>query len=143
LVGIAEIGSRKAAKKPNRGKGNSVGESMMKRNNLPLFTEAGLVVWMCGLFTFVEGDVKVKVQTIDYHGWKDAVEISDGESRLVVVPSIGRILVYGFADGENVLWENPECRGKTLPPGGPAEENGALIWIITQSAKQVDNTISN
>ena len=71
----------------------------------------------------------MKVQTIDYHGWKDAVEISNGESRLVVVPSIGRILVYGFAGGENVLWENPECRGKTLPHGGPAVENGALIWM--------------
>jgi len=71
----------------------------------------------------------VKVQTIDYHGWKDAVEISNGEARLVVVPSIGRILAYGFADGENLLWENPECRGKTIPPGGPAEENGALIWM--------------
>jgi hypothetical protein len=71
----------------------------------------------------------VKVQTIDYHGWKDAIEISNGEARMVVVPSIGRILSYGFMDGENVLWENPECRGKTLPPGGPAIENGAPVWM--------------
>ena len=30
---------------------------------------------------------------------------------------------------ENVLWENPECRGKTLPPDGPAEEKGAPVWM--------------
>jgi len=69
------------------------------------------------------------VRMVDYHGWKKAVEIVNLDARLVVVPSIGRILYYGFLDGENVLWENPECSGRTLPPGGPAEEGGAPAWI--------------
>lgn len=33
---------------------------------------------------------------------------------LIFVPQIGRIMHYGFNDGENVLWENPELEG-TVP----------------------------
>jgi hypothetical protein len=90
---------------------------------------AGILLCIIGSGNAVEGGPVVKVRIIDYRGWKNAVEIINHEARLVVVPSIGRILYYGFTDGENVLWENPECRGKTLPPGGPAEENGTPVWM--------------
>jgi hypothetical protein len=89
----------------------------------------GILLCTIGFGAEVEGGARVNIQKMDYHGWTDALEISNGMARVVVVPSIGRILFYGFTDGENVLWENPDCRGKTLPPGGPATENGAPVWV--------------
>ncbi|MDM7926368.1 MAG: hypothetical protein QUS35_10165, partial [bacterium] len=53
----------------------------------------------------------MRVRAIEYRGWKDSVEIVNADCRVVVVPAIGRILHYGFRDGENVLWENPALSG--------------------------------
>jgi hypothetical protein len=39
-----------------------------------------------GFVAAVEGGAMVKVQVIHYHGWKDAVEISNRDAKLVVVP---------------------------------------------------------
>ena len=59
----------------------------------------------------------VEVSTIEYEGWQGAVEIKNAEVRLVVVPSIGRIMHYGFADGQNILWSDPQFHGQVLPDG--------------------------
>jgi hypothetical protein len=71
----------------------------------------------------------MEVRTIEYQGWHESVEITNGTGRLVVVPAIGRIMFYGFEDGANVLWENPEYLGKILPPEGPIREKGESIWM--------------
>ena len=70
----------------------------------------------------------VEVQRVEYQGWADAVEISNGDARLVVVPQIGRIMYYGFADGENFLWEDPAEYGKVLPGEPFKDEEGAYAW---------------
>ncbi len=71
----------------------------------------------------------VTVQQTEYRGWEGAWEITNGDARVVVVPQIGRIMHYGLADGENILWNNPELLGQVLPADGPppAEEEG-LAW---------------
>ena len=38
----------------------------------------------------------VRVGEVEYLGWKNAVEIDNGDIRVVVVPQIGRIIHYGF-----------------------------------------------
>ena len=71
----------------------------------------------------------VEVSTIEYEGWQGAVEIKNAEVRLVVVPSIGRIMHYGFADGQNILWSDPQFHGQVLPDGKPGvDEEGKFTW---------------
>lgn len=81
----------------------------------------------CDMGTINSGEA-IKVSSIEYRGWEDCVEISNGEVRLVVVPSIGRIMHYGFAGGENLLYEDAKFFGKTLSGPGPFEENGEASW---------------
>jgi hypothetical protein len=71
----------------------------------------------------------LKVRTIEYHGWKDSVEITNPDCRVVVVPAIGRILYYGFRDGENNLWENPALTGSRLPDPGAGSFPGTMEWM--------------
>ena len=61
----------------------------------------------------------VKVEKVDYLGWKDAIEINNGEVKLIVVPAIGRIMHYSYLDGDNILWSDPQFHGKVLPKGIP------------------------
>jgi hypothetical protein len=69
----------------------------------------------------------VNVKVIEYRGWADSVELTNDTVRVVVVPAIGRIMHYGFIDGQNVLYENPALFGKTLKDA-PLEENGEPVW---------------
>jgi hypothetical protein len=71
----------------------------------------------------------LKVRTFQYHGWKDSVEITNADCRVVVVPEIGRILHYGFRDGDNVLWENPALSGIRLPDPGAGAFPGTTEWL--------------
>jgi len=64
----------------------------------------------------------------NYTGWPDAVEMSNSKVRVVVAPSIGRIIHYGFLGKDNLLWVNSEFTGKTLPDGELFRENGRVIW---------------
>lgn len=73
--------------------------------------------------------MRLKVQTIDYREWKDSVEITNAECRVVVVPAIGRIMHYGFRDGENMLWENFALAGARLPDPDTASFPGSAEWL--------------
>lgn len=54
---------------------------------------------------------------ITYRGWKRSREFRGGDLRAVVVPQIGgRVMFFGFIDGENVLWEDDALAGKVLRP---------------------------
>jgi hypothetical protein len=37
-------------------------------------------------------------------------------------------MYFGFKDGKNILWNNPQFFGKLLPEGKPMTENGKIIW---------------
>jgi len=68
----------------------------------------------------------VQVNQISYRGWKQAVELRNDTVRVVVVPSIGRIMHYGFLDGKNLLYTNPEMYGEQLVPGEVYMKDGKL-----------------
>ena len=67
-----------------------------------------------------------------YNGWPDAFRLGNGTAEVIVVPSIGRIMRFGFIDGPNVLWENTFLLGKTAEParaGGDWQNfGGDKIW---------------
>jgi hypothetical protein len=54
----------------------------------------------------------VRVEPVSYQGWRDAYRLSNGTVDVVIAPGIGRIMRYGYIDGENLLWENPALAGR-------------------------------
>ncbi len=70
-----------------------------------------------------------RARLIEWRGWGEAVEITNAETRLVVVPAVGRILHYGWADGPNLLWTDPALDGVTLPEGGRRNGDGQRQWV--------------
>jgi hypothetical protein len=58
----------------------------------------------------------VKVEKTAYHGWRDALRISNGEAFAVIVPSIGRVMQFGFEGTEGVFWQNAFLDGKGFDP---------------------------
>ena len=75
------------------------------------------------------GDCKrVSVRQIDYHGWERAVELTNGQIRVVVVPQIGRIMHYGFAGRDNILFEESSLFGVTLNDHKLLQKNGQPVW---------------
>jgi hypothetical protein len=55
----------------------------------------------------------VKVEKIEYRGWKDCWRITNGDVELIVTGDVGpRIIRYGFIGGQNLFKEYPEQLGK-------------------------------
>ncbi len=67
------------------------------------------------------------VSKIDYKGWQNSIELKNGLVKVIVVPQIGRIMHYGFIDGENLLIENQDLIGQVMPQQGPRLENGIPV----------------
>ncbi len=60
--------------------------------------------------TSEEGVTKMK-----WNGWDNSYQITNATTKIIVVPAIGRIMYYGLKEGSNVLWNDPQLYGKTLP----------------------------
>lgn len=61
----------------------------------------------------------VKITQGEYHGWKDAIFLSNGKAEVVIVPAIGRIMQFRLLGGQadnGVFWENPAMAGKLPDP---------------------------
>ena len=82
-------------------------------------------------------DADVKIEQIEYHGWKGSYRMSNGTVELVFVPQIGRIMRYAFIGGKNVLWENQALFGKTVDLNNIGKEwtnfGGDKLWPAPQS----------
>jgi hypothetical protein len=68
---------------------------------------------------------KVKIEKVDYQGWKNSYMISNGKLELVITPEFGgRIMSLSLKDGKNILTPNGKFkegymqRGTHLPDGG-------------------------
>lgn len=59
----------------------------------------------------------IKIEKITYKGWKDAVEISNTDIRLIVAPEVGRILHFSLQNSENIFYENSELEGLLFTTG--------------------------
>lgn len=73
---------------------------------------------------------ELEVTKISYKGWKDAIELRNDTVHVVVVPSIGRIMHYGFLDGKNILYTNPEMYGRQLVPGATFMKDGKPANVL-------------
>jgi hypothetical protein len=71
---------------------------------------------------------KFEIEMVNYNGWDNSYKLSNEDIKVVVVPAIGRIMYFGFKDGENILWNNPEIFGNSLPGGKPMTKNGEIVW---------------
>ncbi len=62
------------------------------------------------------------VSFITFSGWEQALSLSGGDCRVVVVPAVGGRITYYSLNGDNILYEEPGSGGKTLaatPEGFP------------------------
>ena len=50
----------------------------------------------------------IKVRNLIYKGWGNTIEISNLDIKVIIVPEIGRIMHYGFLDGQNIFYENEQ-----------------------------------
>lgn len=75
----------------------------------------------------------VTVERVTYQGWADAYRLSNGTVDLIVVPSVARIMRYGFIGGPNVLWNNPTSLGKPIPLGEWPNTGGDQPWPWPQA----------
>ncbi len=102
-----------------------------------------LILVLTGLFIYqgynMEKENQVNVSVIEYKGWKEAVEIDNQNLRLVIVPSIGRIMFFGFTNGENLLWNNEKFLGQNveytnemLKKSFWANYGGDKVWTVAQ-----------
>ncbi len=80
----------------------------------------------------------VTVTRISWHGWPQAVKLSNGVVEAVVVPQIGRVMAFEFTGHPetNPLYENPDWTPdkKHMPkPGEWANCGGDKVWPAPQS----------
>ncbi len=67
------------------------------------------------------------VTEITYRGWSKSFQMSNGKAEVTIVPAIGRIMQFGFAGEEGVLWENRSLDGRLLEP--TAKDWNKSDWI--------------
>jgi len=59
-------------------------------------------------------EAAVKVEKVEYKGWKHCYRIADGEIELIVTGDVGpRIIRFGFFRGQNLFKEYPDQLGKS------------------------------
>ena len=80
----------------------------------------------------------VTVTTISWHGWPQAVKLSNGIVEAVVVPQIGRVMAFEFTGHPetNPLYENPDwmpAKNRLPKPGEWANYGGDKVWPAPQS----------
>jgi hypothetical protein len=55
----------------------------------------------------------VKVEKVEYHGWRNCYRVSNGEAELIVTADVGpRVIRFGFVGGQNLFKEFTEQLGK-------------------------------
>ena len=72
-----------------------------------------------------------------YKGWADSRLISNGRVWAAVVPSLGRVMQFGFVNDAGVFWENPRLLGQPMsanPWEVPGSFGGDKTWPAPQSA---------
>ena len=109
---------------------------MRKRNTLVRVTA---LFALCVLFfslSSLKSYAAVSVSRITYHGWRGCYRMTNGKVDLVFVPSIARIMRFGYVSHPNVLWTNPSLYGETNPPAkskGWVNFGGDKLWNSPQS----------
>jgi hypothetical protein len=78
---------------------------------------------------------EVRIEKINFKGWPNSYRMTNGEVELVVTSDIGpRIMRYGFVNGQNLFWEQPEGLGKSGEQDWQLR-GGHRIWIGPEDIK--------
>jgi hypothetical protein len=82
--------------------------------------------------TAMSAAAAVRIDKIDYKGWRNSYRVSNGTIELVITSDIGpRVMFFGFPGGQNLFKEFPEGLGKSgekdWQPRG-----GHRIWIAPE-----------
>lgn len=57
---------------------------------------------------------EIKVEKIEYRGWKNCYRISNGEVEIIITGDVGpRVIRFGFVGGQNLFKEFPDQMGKS------------------------------
>jgi hypothetical protein len=57
-----------------------------------------------------------KAEAIAWNGWPEAFQLNNGIVSAVIVPSIGRVMSFGFPGEESPFWDQPALYGKSPQP---------------------------
>ena len=73
----------------------------------------------------------------NYHGWSDAIVMSNGKVEAVIVPGVGRVMQFRFAgEQDGPFWENQQMFGRS--PDSKASEWGNFGGDKTWPSPQAD-----
>ena len=77
---------------------------------------------------------RVRVDQVDFRGWRDSWRISNGACELVVVPSINRVMSFSLAGGANLLWVSKDANGQVFAQDDGRWHNlgGDKVWPTSQ-----------
>ena len=73
-----------------------------------------ILLTILGLFLASGAQADVKVEKVEYKGWRNCYRISNGEVELIATSDVGpRVIHFGFVGGQNVFKEFTEQLGKS------------------------------
>ena len=73
-----------------------------------------ILLTILGLFLAFGALADVKVEKVEYKGWRNCYRISNGEVELIATSDVGpRVIRFGFVGGQNVFKEFTEQLGKS------------------------------
>jgi len=73
-----------------------------------------ILLTILGLFLAFGAQADVKVEKVEYKGWRNCYRISNGEVELIATSDVGpRVIRFGFVGGQNVFKEFTEQLGKS------------------------------
>jgi hypothetical protein len=73
-----------------------------------------ILLAILGLFLASGAQGEVKVEKVEYKGWRNCYRISNGEVELIATSDVGpRVIRFGFVGGQNVFKEFTEQLGKS------------------------------
>ena len=77
---------------------------------------------------------EVSVTQIRYTKWDGAWSIKNAQCEMVIVPQVGRVMSFSLSGSKNVLWNNPELAGQTVPQDDNTWHNfgGDKVWPTQQ-----------
>jgi hypothetical protein len=98
----------------------------------PLLPLAALAAAVAVVPAAAEEKPAVRVEKVEYAGWKNNLKISNGTAELIVTLDVGpRVLSYRLVSGKNVFKEFPHQLGKSGEPEWVAR-GGHRLWTAPE-----------
>ncbi len=89
---------------------------------------------ICTAVTSV-ADNRSALRILEYKGWKNSYILTSGDTELVVVPAIARIMNFSRHGGENTLWTDTKLYGhqENIATENWFNYGGSKLWLAPQS----------